>query len=206
MEGIIFYLIFIFIFFVMPFIKKVPDNTVIIIDRYSHYLKTKKSGYYFLRAGDEITTMISEKKLFRTVGDIYETKDGKVVPLTVTCEYYAKRIEDVLDSLANVRRSIDDIIKSATYYAVNGLDFDVIKTDLSALEDRLRNNLINELNSVSVTLTVFRMSFNYNKASTSTKCYTPTRDKCYGSDTKNYKHETAVTYNSSNDDGPIKYY
>lgn len=206
MAELISFLIFIGIFLVFPRIRKVPNNTVVIIDRHSHYLKTKKSGYYFLRSGDEVTTVISERKLFRTVSDIYQTKDGKIVPLTITCEYRAKRIEDVLDSLKNIRRSIDDIIKSATYYAVNALNFKDILSNVAILEDELNNNLTNELNSISVTLIGFRIYSNYNAVPSNTKQYTPNRDKCYGTDTKNYKHETAIIDNySSNNDGPIKY-
>ena len=58
MDGIIF-LIIIFCVFC---IKKVPPHTVIIVDKNSHYLKTKKSGFYIMLPGYKVTTKISTNK------------------------------------------------------------------------------------------------------------------------------------------------
>ena len=54
-----FIVIIILIIIFGSFIKFVPANTVIIVDRNSHYLKTKRSGMYlFNPATDKVTTKI----------------------------------------------------------------------------------------------------------------------------------------------------
>ena len=77
MEAII---LIVIIFFIGNFLKAVPANTVIIIDRNSHYLKTKKSGFYFFNpATDKVTTKISKYIINKNYSDFFETHDGKTV-------------------------------------------------------------------------------------------------------------------------------
>ena len=56
-------IIFFIILFCVFCVRKVPPHTVIIIDKNSHYLKTKKSGYYIMLPNYKVTTKISTNKL-----------------------------------------------------------------------------------------------------------------------------------------------
>ena len=112
-------LIIILLIFLAPFVRKVPLNTVVIIDRNGHYLKTKRRGFYFLFPSDEVTTTISTSPLVRTLTDYFETDDGKLIQATIFCRYQAHNLNNVLQALSNVRRSVDDIIKSSAHFAIS---------------------------------------------------------------------------------------
>ena len=137
---------------ILCFVRKVPPNTVLIIDKNSHYHKTKRNGFYLLTKGCKITTIISTNTLTRTLNDLYETYDGKPASITINCAYKAADLDAVLDSLSNIRRSIDDIIKSSAYFAATNYNGNDIIRESAEFVNKIRDNLISELNTISVTL------------------------------------------------------
>ena len=146
--DIIIFLVIIF----LCFVRKVPPNTVLIIDKNSHYHKTKRNGYYLLTKGCKVTTMISTNTLTRTLTDLYETYDGQAASITVNCAYKAADLDVVLESLSNIRRSIDDIIKSSAYFAANNYNGQDIKRETAEFANKIRDNLVSELSTLGVTL------------------------------------------------------
>lgn len=127
-------IIFIVIIIFRVLIKKVPKDTVYIIDKHTHYHKTVKNGYFFLNPiSHTITTKISTNPITNTYSDVFETNDGKNLSLAFTVTYSAKNMEDVLYNLEKVRRSIDDILKGCMYSAMLSLNSTIIsKESLSA--------------------------------------------------------------------------
>lgn len=115
MFGLIIWIIIISVILWASFIRKVPPNTVIIIDRNSHYHKTKKRGYYFFNSKtDQITTKISTNPIRETYGNIFKTHDDKYYELNYSFEYKATEgIDKVLSSLQDSRRSIYDVVNCA---------------------------------------------------------------------------------------------
>lgn len=110
MEVLIF-LIFIIIIIIATNVKKVPPNTVIIIDRNSHYLKTKRYGHYwFNRSTDRITTEISTNPVIQNYTNIFKTHDDIYYELNYMVSYKAVDLEMVLSSLKDSHRSIYDVI------------------------------------------------------------------------------------------------
>lgn len=148
-------IIFLIILFCIFCVRKVPPNTVIIVDKNSHYLKTKKSGYYIMLPNYKVTTKISTNKLFRTLQDCYETYDGQTAVISVTCGYQSTDLTSTIDSLANVRRSIDDIIKSSVYFAVNNYNASDIKILTEEFKMKVFDNMRLELDEIGVVLTNF---------------------------------------------------
>ena len=131
-------IIIIIIFIILGnFIKSVPANSVIIIDRNSHYLKTKRHGFYFFNpAIDKITTQISLFPLTKSYIENFETHDGKMVRVSFSVKYHADNLEDVLVALESVRRSIDDVINSSIYWGVNNLSLsDFINTPINLMAE-----------------------------------------------------------------------
>ena len=151
MSGIIFLIILFCVFC----IRKVPPHTVIIVDKNSHYLKTKKSGYYIMLPGYKVTTKISTNKLFRTLSDYYETYDGQTAVISVTCGYQSTNLEDTIEDLSNVRRSIDDIIKSSVYFAVNNYNSSDIRKLSDDFKMKVYDNMRLELDEIGVVLSNF---------------------------------------------------
>lgn len=147
MEIIVFLVIII-----LCFVRKVPPNTVLIIDKNSHYHKTKRRGYYLLTKGCKVTTMISTNTLTRILTDLYESYDGKPVSLTIHCAYKAEDLDAVLESLSNIRRSIDDIIKSSAYFAVGNYNASDILKESAEFANKIRDNLVSELSTIGVKL------------------------------------------------------
>lgn len=135
------------------FLRKVPPQTLIIIDRNSHYLKTKRSGLYFLWPMDKVTTTVSRTPTTRTLTDYYETDDGKVISATVSCRYNAQDLDKVQQSLASVRRSVDDVIKSAAYFAIGNYTFaHIVRLSNHEFTDKVRDNLGSELRALGISL------------------------------------------------------
>ncbi len=151
MSGIVFFIILFCIFCV----RKVPSNTIIIVDKNSHYLKTKKSGYYIMLPHYKVTTKISTNKLFRNLQDCYETYDGQAAIISVTCGYQSTDLQNTIDTLANVRRSIDDIIKSSVYFAVGNHNAFDIKILTEEFKMKVFDNMRLELDEIGVILTDF---------------------------------------------------
>ena len=79
MGGIILLIIII----LLVYVRTVPANTAIIIDRDTHYHKTVRRGFYFMLPGrDKITTQVSTNKITKYYANNFETHDGKVVSIS----------------------------------------------------------------------------------------------------------------------------
>lgn len=148
----------ILIFVLGNFIKSVPANTVIIIDRNTHYLKTKKRGLYFFNpATDKITTRISTYHLHKSYVENFETHDGKLVRVAFSVEYHTENLEDVLAALASARRSIDDVMNGSIYWGVNNLSLsDFINTPV-VLTTETKPKLLSEANELKIKIDNFQI-------------------------------------------------
>lgn len=156
MEGLfLIFLIFVFI----NFIKTVPANTVIIVDRNSHYLKTKRRGFYFFNpATDKVTTKISTYQLSKSYMENFETHDGKIVRVSFSVRYHAENLEDVLAALASARRSIDDVMNGSIYWSVNNLSLsDFIHTPI-VLSSEAKPKLLSEATELKIKIDEFHIN------------------------------------------------
>ena len=96
--------------------------------------------------------MISTNTLTRTLNDLYETYDGKPLSLTINCAYKAEDLDAVLESLSNIRRSIDDIIKSSAYFAANNYSSADIFKESAEFTAKIKDYLTSELSTIGVKL------------------------------------------------------
>ena len=152
MELIIFLLVIIF----SVFIKVVPANTVIIIDRNSHYLKTKRHGFYFIwPLTDKVTTKISTSQLYKYYSNDFETHDGRIVRVSFGVQYHAENLESVLDSLKSARRSVDDIMNSSVYWGVRNLSFKDFYPYANLLENEVTPKLLSEARELNIKIDKF---------------------------------------------------
>ena len=189
----------------LPFIKKVPPNTAVIIDRNGHYLKTKRHGYYFLFPSDKVTTTISTKRISRTLGAYYETDDGHIVQAVVNCSYHAHNINEVLQSLSNVRRSVDDIIQSAAYFAINNYKLvDIMGAHNHEFSNSVRANLTNEFNSMGLSLSNMQIRV-FPSTITGVACFRPHESGCYRDLQNPHKHDKSLMIGDKFTNGPIIY-
>ncbi len=177
---------------------RVPFNTTIIIDRNGHYLATKKPGEtYRLKKGDAVTTTISQTPYREVVTDTFEMHDGAKFTITVSCTYHANNIENVLTALSNVRRSIQDILKSAIYFAFESISSSDYRENPAILSSCIRSNLIRELDSIHVKLD--KCSVLTPVLANTTYSYSPNADKCDGiNSTSNHLHKLAISAKSAN--------
>lgn len=128
---LILFLSIIFIFTLVNLIKRVPKDTIYIIDKHTHYHKTVKNGFFILNPiNHTITTKISINPILVRYADIFETEDGKNIFISFYVTYSAKNMEDVLYNLEKVRRSIDDILKSCMYSTLQSLNSKVLSKPL----------------------------------------------------------------------------
>ncbi|MBQ9280119.1 MAG: hypothetical protein IJ215_03640 [Clostridia bacterium] len=156
MESAIIYIIFFVVIISLSFIRKVPTNTVLIIDRHSHYLKTKRRGFYFFNpATDKITTEIAKRHITKQYIDNFETHDGYIARIAFTVEYHAENIEAVLQALASARRSVDDVMNGAIYWAARNLSLSDFKNTSIALMNEARPILISESGELEVKIDQF---------------------------------------------------
>lgn len=147
------------IFLIIIFVRVVPANTIVIIDRKGHYLKTKRFGVYFINPlTDKITTQISTEKLTKTYSNFFETHDGKIVQASFQATYHAKDLDAVIDGLASARRSIDDVIVSSVYWAVNNLMSDDILNNYRYLHSDANTKLMSEAQELNITIDKFTIS------------------------------------------------
>lgn len=160
MAGLIVFIIFLLIIF-SNFIKLVPANTAIIVDRNHHYLKTKKKGFYFFNpATDKITTYISTNPHTQSFIQISESHDGLLFQLGYHVVYKASNVNQVLESLKSNRRSVNDIIQSCVHTSVANFE----KTDLVKLKElieEIKRRLSINLESFEITLISFDMGVPY---------------------------------------------
>ena len=153
------FFIFIIILIVLTnFIKAVPANTVFIIDRNSHYLKTKRRGFYFFNpTTDKITTRISTFAIDKAYTENFETHNGKLARVTFHVKYHAQNLEDVLVALGSVRRSIDDVMNGSIYWSVNNLSLsDFIHTPI-ALKSEAMPKLLSEATELKIKIDEFEI-------------------------------------------------
>lgn len=198
-------ILFIFIFFVLPFCKRVPPNTVVIIDRNGHYLKTKDRGWYILWPNDKVTTTISKRQISRTLSNYYETDDGKIVNATIQCSYHTHNISEVLQALANVRRSIDDIIQSSAYFAINNYKLtDIMGSYNHEFSDRVKSNLQSEFNSIGVSLSNLRVYVSPT-STVGVACFRPHESSCYRNTENPHNHDKSLMIGDKFTKGPIIY-
>lgn len=195
MEIILFFALWAFVIYKSK-LYRVPYNTTIIIDRHGHYLATKKPGEtYRLKKGDEVTTTISQHPYRETVTDTFEMHDGAKFTVTVSCWYHATNIENVLIALSNVRRSIQDILKSSIYFAFENISSADYKENPSILLASIRSNLTRELDSIHVELDNCAISTPVLAYTAS--AYYPNSDKCDGiNSTSDHLHKLAVSNTS----------
>ena len=154
-----FYGIVLLIIILANFIKVVPANTVIIVDRNSHYLKTKKRGFYlFWPPTDKVTTKISTNHLYKFYTNDFETHDGKVVRVNFNVEYHAKNLDSVLDSLKSARRSVDDIMNSSVYWAVRNLSLEDFRGRATILLNEVTPKLLSEARELNITIDKFNIT------------------------------------------------
>ena len=165
--AIIFILqIFILILCLSPllsvFLGRVPANTAIIIDRNTHYHKTVRRGFYFLIPGkDKVTTRVSTNKITKNYANNFETHDGRVVSIDFVATYHAENIDDVLFSLKSARRSIDDIIESSVYWAVNDLGIQDFIKDKNILLREIAPKLSSEARELCIKIDNFTINNMY---------------------------------------------
>lgn len=147
-----------FLFIILgKFFKRVPANTVYIIDRNTHYLKTVQKGFFlFNPSTDKITTKISTVPITMRYFDIFETEDGAFLNVSFDVTYHVRNIEDTLYNLEKVRRSIDDIIKSCMYFAMLTLNSKFISMML--VEKAFKRNLEGQAMQVGIDINSFHIN------------------------------------------------
>ena len=173
-----------------------PPNTTIIIDRNTHYLKTKSHGFYiFLPWCDKITTVISKNPMYRNLVEYYEAEDGNIYFVKLGCVYQVSDINKTLKLLSTLRRSIDDILKSSVYFAMASLkSFDISEY----LENKVKENLIKELASVNITLRKYSLS-SFISSNQNVPVFKPHISRGYNDD-------LISNSSSNNNDSPIQMY
>ena len=117
--AIVLFILFVNIY---PRVKKVPPNTVIIIDRNSHFHKKKRHGYYYLNPKtDMVTTRISRNPIVENYSNTFITHDGVYYNVNYRFKYSAEDVEMVLSSLEDSRRSIYDVVNCAVETTIGSL-------------------------------------------------------------------------------------
>lgn len=153
-----FLLVIVAIIILSNFIKFVPANTVIIVDRNSHYLKTKRRGMYlFWPPTDKVTTKISTNQLYKYYTNDFETHDGRIVRVSFSVQYHAENLESVLDSLKSARRSVDDIMNSSIYWGVRNLSFKDFYPYANLLENEVTPKLLSEATELNIKIDKFNI-------------------------------------------------
>lgn len=139
------------------FIKLVPKNTVYIIDRNTHYLKTVKKGFFLFNSStDTITTTISTNPITRNYFEVFEAEYGNFYYLIFSVTYYTKNLEDTLYNLEKIRKSVDDILKSCMYFAMLSLRSEEFSKSL--LEETFNRNLEGQAMSIGIGIKSFHIN------------------------------------------------
>ena len=159
MGSFIFLIIVFGLIFAGAFIKIVPENTVVIIDRNKHYLKTKTKGCYLCNPKtDKVTTTISTKQINKYYAENFETHDGKIVRIYFNVRYHTDNIEAVLDSLKSARRSRADVMKSSVYWAVNNLTYRDFRSKVDILIQEVAPKILSEARVLNVKIDQFNIT------------------------------------------------
>lgn len=136
-------MIFWLIIFAFVFIRFTPFGTAVIVDRKTHYCKTKPRGgfYFFNPFTDKITTYISTTPYTKYYSDIFETNDTKYLKVNFAVTYHAESVDAVLLHLKNDKRSIDDIIKCAVDSTLSSFDEKYIYRNSSDITQEIKNRM-----------------------------------------------------------------
>ncbi len=178
MTNLISLALFFGIFVLAARIRKVPSNTVHIIDRNTHYLKTVRKGYYFFNPStDKVTTKISTSPIYTTYSNYYESEDGKAVRVIFNISYSASNLEDVLYNLDKTRRSIDDVLQGAMYHAVISLKSPMINE--VSLNNEFKRNLESQALPLCIKINSYKITYlDLNRYSKNTvKLFTPHKSR-----------------------------
>lgn len=159
MGSFIFLIIIFGLMFAGAFIKVVPENTVVIVDRNTHYLKTKTKGCYLCNPKtDKVTTTISTRQLYKSYAENFETHDGKIVRVFFNVRYHTDNIDAVLDSLKSARRSIDDVMNSSVYWAVNNLTYKDFRNKMDILIQEVAPKILSEAIVLNIKIDQFNIT------------------------------------------------
>lgn len=136
-------IILIIIFLVIRFVKYTPFGDAVIVDRKSHYCKTKPRGgfYFFNPFTDEITTYISTNPYSQHYYDVFKTHDSHYVRVAFSVTYRAESVEEVLLHLKNDKRSINDIIKCAVDSTFSSFTLNYICNNKTLITNELKNRM-----------------------------------------------------------------
>ncbi len=121
----------VFFLFIFGIIRKVPKNTILVIDRKSHYLKTKRRGFYFFNpVTDVITSKVSTMPTYSLYRNVFENHNSTFYEIDFSVTYKAEDAERVIQALADSRRSIDDIVNCAMEVLVTSCDNSEMKNSI----------------------------------------------------------------------------
>lgn len=125
------------------FIRFAPFGTAVIIDRKTHYCKTKPRGgfYFFNPITDKVTTYISPIPYTKPYFDIFETYDTKYLKVSFSVTYHAESVEAVLLHLKNDKRSIDDLIKCAVDSTLSSFEQKYILSNRFDISKEIKNRM-----------------------------------------------------------------
>ncbi|MBO5178947.1 MAG: hypothetical protein J6B87_01180 [Clostridia bacterium] len=131
------------ILFLISFIRYTPFGTAVIVDRKTHYCKTKPRGgfYFFNPFTDKVTTYISTTPYTKYYSDIFETNDTKYLKVSFSVTYHAESVDAVLLHLKNDKRSIDDIIKCAVDSTLSSFDQKYIYNNRPDITQEIKNRM-----------------------------------------------------------------
>ncbi len=105
--------------------KTCPPNTVVIIDRNTHYYKTIRTGSYSkgysLKSTDMVTSIISTRENTVQYSNVFMTHDARYYMIRYRVSYKCENLDSVISALEDSRRSIYDIINCAVSIAVKSL-------------------------------------------------------------------------------------
>ena len=173
-SGLLPYVIFFLFIILVSYVRSVPPNTVQIIDRNTHYLKTKRHGFYFFNPNtDKITTEISKRHLYKRYTNTFETHDGYYVDVTFEVEYHAENLDAVLEALALVRRSVDDVMNGSMYWGTKNFSLSDIKNLPRVLENEAKSILISEAGELELTVDRFYVTSVYPSSTSEDKVFKP---------------------------------
>ena len=142
---------------IISFVRVVPKNTAIIIDRNEHYLKTVKKGFYFFNPKtDKITTTISILPHIQRYSQISETHDGLLYELYYSVTYRVGNINSVLESLKSNRRSVNDIIQSCVRTSTGNFEKEDMKNPHEFV-DEIKRRLAVNMDSFEIELIDFNL-------------------------------------------------
>ena len=143
---------FIAIIVLCVIIKKVPSNSLIIIDRNSHFHKKKRHGFYILGAHDKVTTYLSTNAVTQTYANIFETHISTFYRLSFSVTYRSEDLDRSQQALEDSRRSVYDIINCAAETVIGTIASAGV-VNLQSLNDALFRQLESTLEPFYIDVT-----------------------------------------------------